>query len=84
MRVPPQSRAIISEAARSAGEQGDADRGQWEQLEIQEIDFDGVKIRLVSPRTLYWLKRGTVRDKDRVDAHYLKEKFDLKDEDEGG
>ncbi len=57
---------------------------QFKDLEIQEIDVDGVKVRLVSPRTLYWLKRGTVRDKDRVDAQYLKEKFDLKYEDEGG
>lgn len=57
---------------------------EFKDLEIQEIDVDGAKVKLVTPRTLYWLKRGTVRDKDRVDAQYLKEKFDLEDEDGGG
>ena len=37
------------------------------------------EVRIVTPRTLYWLKKDTVRDKDRVDAAYLKEKFDLED-----
>lgn len=49
-------------------------------LETQEVDVEGVKVRIVTPRTLYWLKKDTVRDKDRVDAAYLKEKFDLEDD----
>jgi len=52
-------------------------------LEIQDIDVEGVKARVVSPRSLYWLKRDSIRDKDRLDASYLAEKFDLED-DEGG
>jgi len=58
------------------GEFADFDR-----LEIEELEVEGVKVRLVSPRTLYWLKRDTVRDKDRADAAAIKQKFDLKDED---
>ena len=49
-------------------------------LETQEIDVEGVRVRVVTPQTLYWLKKDTVRDKDRVDAEYLKEKFGLGDD----
>lgn len=56
----------------------------FEDLEIDEIEFNGVKVRLVSPRTLYWMKRDTVRGKDRLDAEYLKQKFDLNDRDLAG
>ena len=53
---------------------------QFDRLEIEELDVHGVKVRLVSPRTLYWMKRDTVRDKDRMDASSIKEKFGLKDD----
>jgi predicted nucleotidyltransferase len=55
----------------------------YEDLEIAELDIDGIKVRIVTPRTLYWLKRDTVRDIDRADAHHLKEKFDLEDDPTG-
>jgi hypothetical protein len=55
----------------------------YSDLEILEIEVEGVRVRVVSPRTLHWLKRDTIRDKDRVDARYLAEKFDLEEE-EGG
>lgn len=53
----------------------------FDRLEIEELEVEGVKVRLVSPRTLYWLKRDTVRDKDRADAASIKQKFGLEDED---
>lgn len=53
----------------------------FDRLEIQELDVKGVRVRLVSPRTLYWLKRDTVRDKDRSDAASIRQKFGLEDED---
>lgn len=56
------------------------DFASYDDLETQDIDVEGVKVRVVTPRTLYWLKKGTVRDKDRIDAAYLKEKFDLEDD----
>jgi len=37
----------------------------------------GVKIRVATPRTLYWLKKGTLRPIDRADAEALREKFHL-------
>lgn len=44
-------------------------------------EVEGVNVRLVSPKTLYWMKRDTVRPQDRVDAQYLQEKFDIDDTD---
>ena len=52
----------------------------YEDLEIVEIDLQGVPVRLISPRTLFELKRDTVRTKDKLDAVLLDEKFNLQDE----
>lgn len=54
---------------------------KFDRLEIEEIEIENVKVRVVSPRTLYWLKNDTIRDKDHADAALIKEKFDLKDDD---
>lgn len=47
----------------------------FDSLEIQEIESNGVKIRLASPKTLYWLKKDTLREIDHMDAERLKEKY---------
>jgi hypothetical protein len=52
----------------------------YESLDFEVIESNGVKIRLATPRTLYWLKKGTVRDIDRADAARLREKFLLDDD----
>ena len=52
----------------------------FDDLEVAEIEIDEVKVRLVTPRTLYWLKKDTVRDLDRIDAQFIKEKFNLQDD----
>lgn len=51
----------------------------YEDLEVQEVDFSGLRVRVASPKTLYWLKSGTVRGIDQADAAMLREKFDLED-----
>lgn len=51
----------------------------FDDLKAEEADFRGVAVRLATPETLYWLKKGTVRSRDRADAEALKEKFDLPD-----
>ncbi len=51
----------------------------YDDLEIVNIEIEGVKVSLVTPQTLFWLKRDTVRDIDRLDARYLLDKFDLED-----
>ena len=50
----------------------------FESLESQEVQWNGVKVKVASPRALYWLKKDTVRDIDRLDAERLREVFDLK------
>ena len=52
---------------------------RYEDLEVQEIDAGGIKVRVATPRTLHWLKKGTVRDIDRFDAEALREKFGLEE-----
>lgn len=47
----------------------------FDSLEILERDIDGIRVRLVSPETLYWMKKDTVREKDHADAALLRTKF---------
>jgi len=56
---------------------------RYEDLEHEVIDFEGVPIRVATPRTLHWLKAGTVRPRDQADAAALRAAFDL-DPQEGG
>lgn len=50
----------------------------FESLEAQEVEWNGTKVKVASPGTLYWLKKDTVRDVDRLDAERLREVFGLK------
>jgi hypothetical protein len=45
----------------------------YEDLEYEVIEYQGIKIRIGTPETLYNLKKNTVRYKDKVDAVFLKE-----------
>ncbi len=49
-------------------------------LEIVRVRFGERSVSVVSPRTLYRMKRDTVRLKDRADAELLKQRFGLEDE----
>jgi hypothetical protein len=48
-------------------------------LEVVRAPFEDLTVSVVSPATLYRMKRGTVRLKDRADAALLKERFNLED-----
>jgi hypothetical protein len=48
---------------------------RFEDLEPDETTLDGVKVKLVSPRTLFRMKKDTVRPKDRLDADGLRAKY---------
>lgn len=50
---------------------------EYEALRWEEKTFRGVRVRVATPQTLYWLKRGTLRLRDRADAEALRRKFDL-------
>jgi hypothetical protein len=45
----------------------------YENLAYEILNYQGVQIRLATPQTLYDLKEGTLRYKDKFDAAYLKE-----------
>jgi len=44
-------------------------------LEIQQVSLDGVEVAVVTPRTLYEMKRDTVRPRDADDAARLRRAF---------
>jgi hypothetical protein len=50
---------------------------RYEDLETQRVPFEGLMVTAVTPRTLYRMKKGTVRPKDRMDAEALRRKFGL-------
>lgn len=52
---------------------------RFEDLEAQRVDFEGVSVTVATPRTLYRMKRGTVRPKDWGDAAALRARFGLED-----
>jgi hypothetical protein len=53
---------------------------RFEDLEVVRLPFGVDTVSVVSPRTLYRMKRNTVRLKDRADAEMLRQRFGLEDE----
>jgi hypothetical protein len=51
----------------------------FENLEVQEVESNGITIKIASPKTLHWMKKDTVREVDRSDAQRLREKFHIQD-----
>lgn len=49
-------------------------------LETKEKNYDGVPIRVVTARTLWKMKKDTVRPVDRFDASLLADRFGFKEE----
>ena len=48
-------------------------------LEVQRVQVGELEVSVVSPRTLYLMKKDTVRAKDRMDAEVLRSMFGVKD-----
>jgi Nucleotidyl transferase AbiEii toxin, Type IV TA system len=53
---------------------------QFTDLEAVRVDLDGQLVWVASPRTLYRMKKGTVRAKDWGDAELLRRRFHLEDD----
>jgi hypothetical protein len=53
----------------------------FDDVEIQIVDIDGVAVRVATPLMLYRMKRDTVRPQDHTDAEALRQRFDLEDQD---
>lgn len=45
----------------------------YDDLEFKIVEYQGVRIRVATPETLYKLKKDTLRDKDKIDPEFLKE-----------
>lgn len=52
----------------------------FQDLEAIRIDLEGQPVSVASPRTLYLMKRGTVRPKDWGDAEALRRRFHLEED----
>jgi hypothetical protein len=50
----------------------------YEDLEYETIYYEGIKIRIATPETLYNLKKDSLRYKDKFDAAYLKDFIDFR------
>jgi Nucleotidyl transferase AbiEii toxin, Type IV TA system len=53
---------------------------QFQDLEAVQVDLEGQTVSIASPRTLYKMKKGTVRPKDWGDAEALRRRFQLEDD----
>lgn len=69
--VPPEGVLAIDFMSRL----GEAFR--FEDLQRETVVVEGQSIRVATPRTLYDMKRDTVRPQDRVDAEALRRRFKL-------
>ena len=75
VRYGPPSGSLFLDIATRFGE-----AVSFEDLEAMDVDVEGTRIRVATPKTLYWMKRDTVRAIDKQDALLLREAFHL-DED---
>lgn len=52
---------------------------RFDDLETERIDLAGLTVSVITPQTLYRMKKDTVRPRDRGDAERLKQRFGLGD-----
>lgn len=72
VRYIPEGEAFVIDLI---GRLGEAVR--YEDLEFEERQVEGVRVRLATARTLYRMKKDTVRPIDRADADALRRRFGL-------
>jgi hypothetical protein len=54
---------------------------QFDDIDQQLLSLGPVTVRVATPRALFEMKRGTIREVDRADARALRVRFNLQDED---
>lgn len=72
--VPPQGEYWIDILSRL----GEAFR--FADIQSEDLVVDGVRVHVATPRTLYLMKKNTVRPQDAIDAQLLKDRFKLEDQ----
>lgn len=55
------------------------ERYRYEDIEGQDMDVEGIRVRVATPRMLYRMKRDSVRLRDRADAERLLQRFGWED-----
>ena len=50
----------------------------FEDLKYETIDYQGIEIKIAKPESLLRLKKDSIRDKDRIDAIFLKKLIEAK------
>lgn len=55
---------------------------RFETVDAETRDFEGTRVNVATPAALYRLKKGTVRAKDQQDAAVLRERFNVRDEED--
>jgi len=53
---------------------------RYDDLDVERKSFGGVPVRVVTAKTLWRMKKDTVRPTDRYDAQVLAERFGFQDE----
>jgi hypothetical protein len=51
----------------------------FDNLEVHRVRLGNLEVSVVSPQTLYRMKKDSVRLKDRADAEVLRERFNLEE-----
>ena len=54
----------------------------FETVEAETKDFEGTRVQVATPAALYRLKKGTIRPRDHQDAAALRERFNLRDDED--
>jgi len=49
-------------------------------LETERVPFEDLTVTVVTPRTLYRMKKGTARLSDRADAELIRQRFRVEDD----
>jgi hypothetical protein len=75
LRYYPPSGDLYFDVMTRLGEAAD-----FNTVESEVMEFEGVLVRVASPSALYRLKKDTVRPLDRQDAAALRQRFDLEEE----
>jgi len=52
----------------------------FEDLDSERVDFDGLQVTVVTPETLYRMKKGTVRLRDKGDAERIRQRFGFEED----
>ncbi len=55
------------------------ERYRYEDIESHEVEVEGIRVRVATPRMLYRMKKDTVRLRDRADAERLALRFGWED-----